>query len=317
MLFALIALVAVMPAFAQDSVPLGEVIEAESLVAVGAEPEDTYAEDALGGAYVYLPEKQMENAKPKSYLEVPLEDMQGMYAVRVRALALNSGTDSLRWGTGPPWRSMGLGRATDGWEWFELETYGWREGVTTLLVGAREASRIDAIEVTKMAGASLARHQRTPLRPEPNGSRPIGINPPTFRWADQGGVACRVQVARDDAFAEVVLDETAEESFLRPVEPLPEGRLWWRWRRDDWDEGQWSQAESFVIGTEIGMLHPLAKACPGKTFHPATPIADCPDMKLATLEKMVWALEEMREIVAVEEPVRSKAEAAIRRMLEL
>jgi quinolinate synthase len=78
-----------------------------------------------------------------------------------------------------------------------------------------------------------------------------------------------------------------------------------------------SPAKEFVIGTEVGMLHPLAKACPWKRFHPATALADCPNMKLNTLEKMVWALEDMTEVVTVPEPVRTQALRAIRRMLEL
>ena len=47
-------------AHAQEVVPFGEVVEAEALVAVGAQAEDKYAEGASGGAYVYLADKQME-----------------------------------------------------------------------------------------------------------------------------------------------------------------------------------------------------------------------------------------------------------------
>ena len=233
-------------AIAQDAVPLGEVVEAESLVAVGAEPEGTYAEDASGGAYVYLTAPQKEEARPNAYLEVPIADMQGLYTIRVRALAVNGSSDSLRWGAGPPWRSIGV-KTEVGWQWYELDVYGWREGVTTVLVGAREPSRIDAIEVVTMEGGGCSPHQDIPLRPEPNGCRPVDVNPPTFRWARQGDATVRAQVARDEAFADVVLDETAAESFLRPLLPLPEGRLFWRWRSDGWDEGEWAVAESFTI----------------------------------------------------------------------
>ncbi|MGM0495025.1 MAG: hypothetical protein ACQER1_18975, partial [Armatimonadota bacterium] len=69
MLLAILICLAAAPAFAQEAVPLGEVIEAESLVAVGAEAEETHADDASGGAYVFLPETQMENAKPNSWIE--------------------------------------------------------------------------------------------------------------------------------------------------------------------------------------------------------------------------------------------------------
>ncbi|HUU44079.1 MAG TPA: quinolinate synthase NadA, partial [Planctomycetota bacterium] len=45
-----------------------------------------------------------------------------------------------------------------------------------------------------------------------------------------------------------------------------------------------SDAREFIIGTEIGLLHRLQQESPGKTFHMLTALADCPNMKLNTLE---------------------------------
>ena len=78
-----------------------------------------------------------------------------------------------------------------------------------------------------------------------------------------------------------------------------------------------SGAEEFIIGTEIGLLHRLRKENPAKRFHPATPLADCPNMKLNTVEKMVWSLEDMAYEIAVPEPIASRARQAIERMLEI
>ncbi len=78
-----------------------------------------------------------------------------------------------------------------------------------------------------------------------------------------------------------------------------------------------SPAKEFIIATEIGVLHPLRKANQGKTFYPLTPIADCPNMKLNSLEKMVWALEDMSPVVTVPEDVAAKALLPIQRMLEI
>ena len=78
-----------------------------------------------------------------------------------------------------------------------------------------------------------------------------------------------------------------------------------------------SGAEEFIIGTEIGLLHRLRKENPGKRFYPATPLADCPNMKLNTVEKMVWSLEDMAYKIAVPEPIASAARRAIERMLEI
>jgi quinolinate synthase len=78
-----------------------------------------------------------------------------------------------------------------------------------------------------------------------------------------------------------------------------------------------SSAKEFIIATEIGVLHPLRKACPGKTFFPLTPVADCPNMKLNSLEKMIWALEDMEPRVSVPPDVAAKALLPIQRMLEI
>lgn len=78
-----------------------------------------------------------------------------------------------------------------------------------------------------------------------------------------------------------------------------------------------SSAKEFIVGTEIGLLHPLRKENPDKQFYPASKIADCPNMKLNTLEKIVWSLEDMVYQVTVPEEIRVKAWNAIKKMLEI
>ena len=78
-----------------------------------------------------------------------------------------------------------------------------------------------------------------------------------------------------------------------------------------------TDAPAFVVGTEIGLLHRLRKENPGKAFHPVSPLADCPNMKLNTIEKMVWSLEDMQYEVTVPEPTATEARRAIERMLEI
>ncbi len=78
-----------------------------------------------------------------------------------------------------------------------------------------------------------------------------------------------------------------------------------------------SDKGSFIIGTEIGILHTLAKRAPGKVFHPATPIADCPNMKLITLEKVFWALRDLEDRVVVPEDIAGRARGALERMVEI
>jgi len=78
-----------------------------------------------------------------------------------------------------------------------------------------------------------------------------------------------------------------------------------------------SDAMEFIIGTENGILHRLRKENPGKSFYPAARLADCPNMKLNTLEKMVWSLEDMEYRVTVPEEVRVRALGCIERMLAI
>lgn len=78
-----------------------------------------------------------------------------------------------------------------------------------------------------------------------------------------------------------------------------------------------STAKEIIMGTEIGMLHRIRKECPHVKVYPATELADCPNMKLNTLEKMVWSLEDMEYRVTVGPAVTQGARRAIERMLEI
>ncbi len=70
-----------------------------------------------------------------------------------------------------------------------------------------------------------------------------------------------------------------------------------------------------IVGTEIGIIYRLRKENPGKQFIPVSEQAVCPNMKLITLEKVLWSLEEMAPVVKVPERIRLKAKQAVDRML--
>ena len=78
-----------------------------------------------------------------------------------------------------------------------------------------------------------------------------------------------------------------------------------------------SNSEEFIIGTEIGILHKLKKENPGKRFYPASELADCPNMKLNNLEKILWSLQDLVYKVEVPEEIARKAKRSIDRMLEI
>ncbi len=78
-----------------------------------------------------------------------------------------------------------------------------------------------------------------------------------------------------------------------------------------------TDAEEIVVGTEIGIIHRLKKENPGKRFIHASEQAVCPNMKLITLEKVLWSLEEMAIEVKVPEEIRIRAKRAVDKMLEV
>lgn len=76
-----------------------------------------------------------------------------------------------------------------------------------------------------------------------------------------------------------------------------------------------SGASEFIIGTEVGLLHRLRLENPNKRFYPVTELAVCPNMKLITLEKILWALEDMAHAITVDPAVAEKAKKAIEAMV--
>jgi quinolinate synthase len=77
-----------------------------------------------------------------------------------------------------------------------------------------------------------------------------------------------------------------------------------------------SKATEFIIGTEIGILHRLKKENPEKIFYPVSERATCPNMKLTTLEKVLWSMEEMGFEVTVPQDIMNKARICLRRMID-
>ncbi len=77
-----------------------------------------------------------------------------------------------------------------------------------------------------------------------------------------------------------------------------------------------TKTKAFIIGTEIGILHRLKKQNPEKSFYPVSEQAVCPNMKLTTLEKVLWSLEKMQYEVTVPADIITKARKSLRIMLE-
>ena len=78
-----------------------------------------------------------------------------------------------------------------------------------------------------------------------------------------------------------------------------------------------SSHNSFIIGTEEGILHGLRKENPDKSFYLISNGQICTDMKKTTLETLAQTMELRQNRVTVPEEVRLKAKQAVDRMLAI
>ena len=78
-----------------------------------------------------------------------------------------------------------------------------------------------------------------------------------------------------------------------------------------------SDADTFIVATETGMLHPLAKENPGKSFVPANRAAACRYMKMITLPKLHDTLRDLEPQVRVDPELAERARLPIERMVAI
>jgi quinolinate synthase len=78
-----------------------------------------------------------------------------------------------------------------------------------------------------------------------------------------------------------------------------------------------SPAKTFLIATEIGLLHRLRKEVPGKVFLPAHEKAVCISQKKNTWEAFLRELRERKNVVHLDPGIAEKARRSLQRMLEL
>jgi quinolinate synthase len=77
------------------------------------------------------------------------------------------------------------------------------------------------------------------------------------------------------------------------------------------------EVKQMIVGTEMGIIHRLHKENADKEFFPVCTQAVCANMKLTTLEKVLWCLEGMQPRVSLPESIRVKAKTAVERMLQV
>ena len=78
-----------------------------------------------------------------------------------------------------------------------------------------------------------------------------------------------------------------------------------------------SDATQFILGTEVGLLHPISKAYPNKQFFAASDKMLCRDMKKINLGDIKESLSTLSGKVTIPEAVRLKALGAVQKMVDL
>jgi quinolinate synthase len=78
-----------------------------------------------------------------------------------------------------------------------------------------------------------------------------------------------------------------------------------------------SDADDFIVATEVGILHRLRRENPTKTFHAASELAVCAFMKVTTLPKVLNSLEKLEHHITVDPVIAGKARKAIERMIAI
>ncbi|MBI3251859.1 MAG: quinolinate synthase NadA [Candidatus Omnitrophica bacterium] len=78
-----------------------------------------------------------------------------------------------------------------------------------------------------------------------------------------------------------------------------------------------SRADTFIIGTEMGMIFKLKKDHPTKRFIVPTEQFVCQTMKMTTLGWVAHALEVLEHRIEIPEGIRQRAEKTLRRMMDV
>lgn len=78
-----------------------------------------------------------------------------------------------------------------------------------------------------------------------------------------------------------------------------------------------SKTDTFIVATEVGILHRLEKENPDKTFIPANSRAQCTFMKVTTLPKVRDALLYLQHHITVPEDIAARARLSIDRMVSI
>lgn len=124
-----------------------------------------------------------------------------------------------------------------------------------------------------------------------------------------------VQLKVQHPNAEVLAHPECEEAVLRHADFIGSTTAILRHATE-------SPLDTFIVATEVGILHQMQKQNPDKTFIAAPPdngcsCNECPHMRLNTLEKLYLCLKHEQPEIKMEESLRKRALVSIEKMLEM
>ena len=82
-------------------------------------------------------------------------------------------------------------------------------------------------------------------------------------------------------------------------------------------EVQESDAQQFIIGTEVGIIERMKREVPEKEYIPLKESAICKYMKMITLPKVKAALENNQFEITLEGEIRNNALKSLERMISI
>jgi len=231
-------------------VKVGELIEAERIGdIVGAQRETKYAAGASGGAYVFLPEKDLDvsdGVRPAVALRFSAP--AGMLVMKARTLGISTGSDSFWYRIDNlPWQLCGTGNKGE-WSWMEKALPLLYDGEHTFYLAPREPLRLDAIKL-EIKGAAAAPYHIVRITLEPRDGETVSINPPTFFFPYFGEVKTTLQISRSKSFPRSTTRTAVTDlAFYRPEQPLKPGKYYWRMKTEGMED--WTKPMSFIVKSD-------------------------------------------------------------------
>lgn len=124
-----------------------------------------------------------------------------------------------------------------------------------------------------------------------------------------------IELQTENPNAKLIAHPECEDSILERADFIGSTSKLLRFTQED-------SSISYIVATEVGIIHQMKLASPNKIFIPAPPVNncscnECPFMKLNTLEKLYLCMKRQQPEIKISEEILIKALKPIERMLEM